>query len=390
MADVYDAPLDMIKLLYHAVRSFTSDEDVRRLRTMAEACRTLHLGMSAAHEQLAPVDGLLVRWEGADADLFKENWGRLLDPAYRVEAIERLDQAANLLEVAADVSAETRRAFEKLLQGLVASVVIGAAVSAASAGAGAWWAWARTADTTVKTGYFAGQAMGRFRSLYTTVGDLMRTGAVDVGRSRLVRGLGPKGAADLTFKAMMKESQRVYWQVYRWSLGSNLAVIAASNRIRGLDPFDRSLASIAQAVNSAAVGGAAGITGGTSALGGMPAWRRNFVVGSSAGAVSQFWNERTAGNSWAETVRNTAQAALMAGGFNVLYVGVGASKTVGDAVSKYGSQTFGRYWHRLSPQAQGSAVSLAPNTSMRVMLPFVDKPAPLDLPETGPLPGDGG
>ncbi|GAA3828237.1 hypothetical protein GCM10022226_56280 [Sphaerisporangium flaviroseum] len=383
MAEWYDPPVDLIRLLGNALRRIGNDEDIRQLRSMAEACRQLQTAVSHAHEELVKVVTLTETWEGDDAATFKETWGRWLHPGYREEAIVQLGAAAVVLDSAADVSAKTQEALKRLIESLVIAVMVAVATSAATAGLGSMAAWARSAKTTTEVAVVSAQVLGRFRLILHSLGAVVRRGTIAVGRSGVVRGLGMKASGETSFLSMAQQSWSGYWRIYRWGLGGNFAINAVANPFVGRSPFERSLLSIAEGSNAAVVAGVIGGTGNISVLAAMRPWIRNFTQGMIASSGATLWNDRVEKKSWSVTSREMAVTGLMAGGLNVVYVGVGESKAASGLVR----DAWRAYWKELPPLAKGYVVGFPGNTSVRVAVPWAAKPGPLDMPEFKPLPG---
>ncbi|MCA2188074.1 hypothetical protein [Nonomuraea cavernae] len=360
-----------------------NDEDVHRLRIMAQACRNMRARLLETHDDLVQAEDLLANWRGDSATEFKETHGNLLDPEFRLQAIDQLGEAYKVLETAADVSVRTQKALAELAQSLLIAIVMAAAISSVTAGLASLAAWARSAKTTSEIAVVATTTLGRFRLIFRTLGGLLRNLTTAVGRSRVVRGLGTKaGDEPLTFLQMARGSWKSYWQLYRWGLFGNVAINAVANPFRGRHPLDRSLLSLAEGGNSAIVAGLIGGTGGIAAFAAMNPWKRNLIQGAVAGGGATFWNDRVEGKSWEQTGKEVVFAAALAGGLNVFYVGMGESRFV----AGQGSEAWRRYWGDLPPMVKGYVVGYPGNVSMRVAVPWAAKPEPLDMP-TFRLPG---
>ncbi|MEU8247307.1 hypothetical protein [Nonomuraea sp. NPDC048916] len=384
MAEWYESPLQLLETLFNAIRRIGNDEDVHRLRTMAEACRRMQSALKEANGEIAQAEDLLGTWQGNSATEFKENYGRLLDPEFRLQAIAQLGEASTILENAADVSVSTQRAMAELVKSLLTAIAMAVAISSVTAGLGSLAAWARTAKTTSEVAFAAATTLGRLQLIFRTLSGLLRTLTITVGRSRVVRGLGTKvGNERQTFLQMARGSWKSYWQLYRWGLFGNFAINAAANPFRGRHPLDRSLLSIAEGSNSATVSGMLGGTSGISALAAMKPWKRNLIQGAAAGSTSTFWNDRVENKSWEQTGKDVVIATILASGLNMLYVGTGESKLV----AGLGSETWRGYWKELPPLAKGYVVGYPGNVTMRVAVPWAARPEPLDMPKLRPLPG---
>ncbi|MEV0197804.1 hypothetical protein [Nonomuraea sp. NPDC050691] len=387
MAEWYERPLQLIETLCHAILRIGNDEDVRRLRTMAEGCRRMRTALMAADDDLTPVNELLDVWEGEDAATFKAKYARFLDRDFRLQAIAQLGEAATMLDSAAEISVSTQKALEELLKSLIISVVAAAAIASVTAGLGTLAAWARSAKTTADVAFAATGALGRLQLVLRLLGGLLRSSTIAVGRSRVVRGLGTAaGEGRLTFLQMARGSWSSYWQLYRWGIGGNVAINAVANPFRGRHPLDRSLLSLAEGSNSAIVGGAVGGIGGMAMFAAMKPWKRNLIQGALASGGSTLWNDRVENKSWEQTVKDVAVSTALAGSLNVLYVGIGESKLV----NRLGSAAWRGWWSGLPPLAKGYVIGFPGNVTMRVAVPWAAKPAPLDLPKGEPLPGGDG
>ncbi|GII76579.1 hypothetical protein Sru01_15610 [Sphaerisporangium rufum] len=386
MSEWYDAPLQLVTVLANAIRRIGDDQDVVRLRSMEACCRQVGADLRQARHELDAVDLRIPDWVGRDADAYRESWARWFDDRHLADAVARLDQAAQVLHTAAEVSAETKRALAELLKSLLAAVAVAMLTSAATAGLGSLAAWARTAQLTGETAAATAQIMGRLRLVYRTLAALLRNGTILAGRSRLVTALGTKteGGTAAFWQAAHK-SWHTYWRLYRWGMGGNLLINAVAGLPHGRGPLDRSLLSFAEASNSAIISGVVGGTAGMAVFEGMKPWKRNLVQGASAGAAATFVNDRVEGKPGPQTAREMATTAAMGGGLNMLYVGVGESRAAGALVPR-GLRT---WWAVLPYQLKGYVVGFPGNTAVRVAVPWAGRPAPLDLPPSGPLPGDG-